>query len=240
MNEEKFTISLAGRNIAVETLYDRTRLMCRDYLTEEKPDFSVKITPEDIEREQEEAKDTYGSAGSKGYLETLAVYRKIAEGMLDYDTFLMHGAAVCHNGKAYLFIAKSGTGKTTHVRLWLKNREDAFVVNGDKPLIRAGEEVLVCGTPWSGKENLNRNIQVPLKSIIIMERSGENRMERLSFSQALPMLLQQTYRPMDASMMKKTINLLAGLNGRVSFFKFGFDNFKKDAFDVSFRALAEE
>ena len=48
----------------------------------------------------------------------------------------MHGAVIRYKGKAYLFTAPSGTGKTTHIRQWLKKAEGTFVVNGDKPLIK--------------------------------------------------------------------------------------------------------
>ena len=52
------------------------------------------------------------------YLETMAVYRKIEDKLLDYDTILFHGSAVAVDGVGYLFTAKSGTGKSTHTRLW--------------------------------------------------------------------------------------------------------------------------
>ena len=55
---------------------------------------------------------------SDAYLETLAIYRKIAEKMPAYDTFLFHGSAISVDGKAYIFTAKSSTGKSTHARLW--------------------------------------------------------------------------------------------------------------------------
>lgn len=64
----------------------------------------------------------------------------------------MHGTVVDHNGQAYMFTAPSGTGKTTHAKLWLDNLPDAFIVNGDKPFIIAGDEQpKACGTPWAGK-----------------------------------------------------------------------------------------
>ena len=78
------------------------------------------------------------------YLETLAVCRKIAERMPEYDTFLFHGSCIAVDGVGYLFTAKSGTGKSTHTRLWrelLDNR--ATMVNDDKPLIRIADDGLV-------------------------------------------------------------------------------------------------
>lgn len=233
----QFRIAIAGRTVEVETIHTQTYTLCRSYLTENEPDFSIRIGASDLERERAESAKT-GSASSDAYLETLAVYRKISEEMLRFDTFLMHGAAIAVNGGAYLFIAKSGTGKTTHIRKWLNELETAFVVNGDKPLIRLADgQALVCGTPWSGKEHMNTNTMVPLRTIVLMERADENRMIPLSFSEALPMLLQQTYRPVDASQMRKTLSLLSELGKCVAFFRFRFDNFKDNAFEVARQTL---
>lgn len=222
----QFQIRLAGRIIAVRSIYEEVLVLCRDYLSEEpEEDFRVEIQAKDIEFER---KKSFREAMLEGhtpeyfpdsYLETLAVYRKIALRMPDYDTWLMHGSAVAVDGEAYLFTAPSGTGKTTHTRLWLEQIPGAFVVNGDKPLLRLQKDVCrVCGTPWSGKEGLNRNTQVPLRCICFLERGKENRIAEISFREALPMLLQQSYRPTDAAAMQKTMALVHGLKDTVRFF----------------------
>ena len=232
----QYKIGLAEKIVAVETPYTRSYRMCRDYLTDGEPDIRVSISETDIQHERDEAEEIQ----TAGYLETLAVYRKIAEAMVDFDTFLMHGAAVAVDGEAYLFIAKSGTGKTTHIRKWLENLDNAVVVNGDKPLVRADSAgVTVFGTPWCGKENMNTNTSAHLKAIIVMERAEENAMCRLTFSEAFPTLLQQTYRPTDVAKMKKTLSLLSSLNHRVELFRFDFNNFKDDAFSTAFDALTK-
>ena len=233
--ETEFKIALAGRIIGIRCQYGQTLRLCRDYLSEGEPDFTVSVSQDDIENERQ--KDGSSRSSRDAYLETLAVYRKISEKLLEYGVFLMHGAAVADGGSAYLFIARSGTGKTTHARLWLRNAPDCFMVNGDKPLILTGDPPLVCGTPWSGKERMNTNTRVPLKAIVELVRSEENRIARLSFTEALPMLLQQTYRPAEADAMRKTLTLLTSLNGKVGFYRFEFNNFKPDAFEVAYRAL---
>ena len=105
------------------------------------------------------------------YLETLAVCRKIAERMPEHNTFLFYGSCIAVDGAGYVFTAKSGTGKSTHTRLWrelLDNR--ATMVNDDKPLIRiADDDAIIYGTPWDGKHPLSHNIAVPLKAICILE-----------------------------------------------------------------------
>ena len=135
--------------------------------------------------------------------------------MLAYDTFLMHGAVAAVGERAWMFTAPSGTGKTTHVRLWLEHVPGAYVVNGDKPLIRVGRDVTAFGTPWAGKEGLERNIGVPLSGIVLLERGAANRIEPVSFSEALPELVRQTYRPKERAACEGSLRLLSCLRGRV-------------------------
>ena len=125
------------------------------------------------------------------YLETLAVYRKLAQLLVQDDILLMHGAVVAVDGQAYLFTAQSGTGKTTHTRLWMQQFGDrAVMVNGDKPLLHiTNEGVTVYGTPWDGKEHLSTNTSCPLKALCILTRSETNHIERISKKEALSLSL---------------------------------------------------
>lgn len=238
-NEQHFCILLAGRVIRINTLFPNTYMLCNGYYCEQIPEMEIKIRKEDVAFERAEAKDK--APKNDGYLETLAVYRKICENMISYDTFLMHGAVIALDQKAYMFTAESGTGKTTHIKKWLNNLKNAFVVNGDKPLIQVTEsQVIACGTPWSGKEGMNTNTMTPLKAIVLMERGENNSMEEISFGKAFPILLQQTYRPNEIEQMKKTLKLLMQLNGKVLFYKFIFNNLKEDAFDIAYHTLTRK
>ena len=234
---KKFCITLAGKTISIDSQYNEVYKLCRNYWSKAEPDIRIAVSEADIAYELDEAEDektTYRNS----YLETLAVYRKISEAMVDYDTFLMHGAVISKDDAAYMFTAKSGTGKTTHINLWLDHLKDAYIVNGDKPLIRiTEEEAIACGTPWCGKEQLERNCMIPLRAIVFMERGDQNVMKEISYSEAFPFLLQQTYQPNDAEKMKKTLALLFKLKGKVRFYRFVFDNMKEDAFDVSYKML---
>ena len=146
---------------------------------------------------------------SDSYLETLAVYRKIATRLPSHHIWLMHGSAVAVNGEAVLFTAPSGVGKTTHTRLWLENIPSTTVINGDKPLLRLQNGVCeICGTPWSGKEHMNCNRIVPLRAICLLERGKENRITETTFAELRPALIQQTFRPNDPASLVKIIDLL--------------------------------
>ena len=125
-----FTIQLAGQPYTIDNHYDYIEKMCRDYYCEE-PGLPVSVTEEEILREQ-----TGEVPHSPRYLETLAVYRRIAGLALDRDTLLFHGSAVAVDGKVYLFTASSGTGKSTHTRLWREFfGSRAVMINDDKIMI---------------------------------------------------------------------------------------------------------
>ena len=236
-NERNFCIAVAGRAVMVHALHTQVYSLCRNYLTDQQPDMEITITESDLALERMEAKKAH-IVQNDAYLETLAVYRKISEKMLSFDTFLMHGAVTALEQDAYMFTASSGIGKTTHVRKWLENAPGAFVVNGDKPLIKITDsQAIACGTPWCGKEKLGTNTMVPLKAIALMERGEYNVMEEISFGHAFTFLLQQTYRPSGADPMKKTLSLLCALRGKVRFFRFLFNNLKGDSFSVAYQAL---
>ena len=183
------------------------------------------ITPEDIEFErikniqESETEGITPVEYSDPYLETLAVYRKIATKMLNYDTMLMHGAVVAVDDKAWLFTAPSGTGKTTHINLWLDNIPGSFVVNGDKPLIRVSEEIVAFGTPWAGKEGMQRNTGIRLCGIVFLERAQINCIDKVAFSQVLPEMIQQCFRPADKKDLERTLRLISELGKRIPLYR---------------------
>ena len=238
---------MAGRIIEISSLYEMVHAYCAEYRAEGTPDFSVEICREDIENEREHSAQIAGAEGrdpyasSDDYLEELAVYRKIAEKMPEYDTFLFHGSCIAVDGEAYLFTAKSGTGKSTHAGLWRELlRERAVMVNDDKPLITVGEgQVLIHGTPYNGKHHLGTKMTVPLKAICLLERSQENWIRPVSRAEAFPMLLQQTYRPSDRISMVRTIELLEKAAELVRLYRLGV-NMESEAANVAYEELRKE
>lgn len=219
-----FTVSLARIPVGISALYQTTEGFMRDYLSDEEPLFSIKISSDDIayERvksaEQDEADSITPRSYSDNYLETLAVLRKIAERLPDYDAVLFHGSVIAEGGKAYMFTAPSGTGKTTHIRLWQDLLPDAYVLNGDKPFLKVTDKcIYACGTPWQGKEKYGTNKILPLDAICILERSDTNSIEDITLSDALPVLIHQVYRP-DASMLA-TLKLISKIGEHVKLYR---------------------
>lgn len=238
----RFTFSVAGVPIAASVLYPSTRSFCSDYLTDESPAFSVEITQADIndERVRSNRQDVLDGIKPRyfaaAYLETLALYREIAASLLDYDTVIFHGSAIGVEGRAVLFTAPSGTGKTTHTRLWLEEIPGAHVVNGDKPLLRIMDDrVLACGTPWQGKENYGCNEILPLEAICILERSDENWIHQIGIDEALSTLIKQTHRPDEPELMIKTLSVIGKMDG-LRFYRLGC-NMDREAARVSYNGI---
>ncbi len=222
---------IGGKVIEIDSLYEEVHSLCRDYIYCGNIDFSVKISQLDIdfEREKSVAEDIKEGIPVRifddSYLETLAVYRKIAEYMIESETLLFHGSVIAVDGIGYLFTAKSGTGKSTHTRLWREYfGERAVMVNDDKPLLQITENgVIAYGTPWDGKHRLSNNIAVPLKAICILGRAEKNHIAEITKSVAYPMLLQQSYRSDSPEKMKKILTLINGIADNVSLYKSGFN-----------------
>lgn len=224
-----FTISLADFCVEINSIYKTTRTFCRDYLCEGTPEFSVTISPKDITFEREKSAKEDKLEGipvrqfSDEYLETLAVYRKICTHLLEREVLLFHGSAIAVDGVAYLFTAKSGTGKSTHTALWRQVfGERAVMINDDKPLLKIMPEgVLVCGTPWNGKHGLGCNKMVPLKAICVLERAEQNAITPMDAAEALPMLMQQSFRTGTPGGTVLLFDILDKLTKRVQLYRLG-------------------
>ena len=94
----------------------------------------------------------------------------------DKGTVLFHAAVVSHQGRGYMFLGPSGTGKSTHARLWLKHIGGTELVNDDNPVVRQG---VVYGSPWSGKTPCYRNVSYPLGGIVVLSQAPYNKIEQL-------------------------------------------------------------
>ena len=95
-------------------------------------------------------------------------------------SLLLHSSVIRREGEANLFFGVSGTGKSTHSRLWLTYVKDADLMNDDNPVIRFEDDRLVVyGTPWSGKTLCYRNVKAPVRAMVRLEQAPENTIERL-------------------------------------------------------------
>ena len=214
-----FNACFAGLVFEFDTPSTCTCVLCRDYLCDGSPDIKITVTQDDVNTMMiGPVRHTKVSAT------TTAVHIKVIEAIAEKGIFMLHGASIATDNCAYIFTAPSGVGKSTRAKIWLDEYPGSFIVNGDKPLIKITEDsVLACGTPWCGNEGWNTNTMVPLQAIFLLERADEgekSNIEEVSLGKAFSVLLQQIYRPSDPALMRKTIELLKALDGKVKFYRF--------------------
>ncbi len=230
---------IADLNIEINSKFKYTQDFCSEYICNDvqpEIDFSVSAKPEDYEKDKSVLTD-YPEA----YIESVSIYRQIARRILDYNGIVMHACVVEIDGISYAFSAKSGTGKSTHAALWLKNfGKRARIINGDKPILRyLDNELYVYGTPWCGKERQHTNTRSPLRAVCFIERDSQNSIRKIDNKEAIKRIFTQLLLPEDASqaqyffdfldiMFKKLDFYLLKCNMDISAAQVAFDGMSKD------------
>ncbi len=202
------TIKIADLPIGIDNKYDHIKESSIDFLTDEAPVFTVHASDTDIERDKALIEEPNAPLA---YVEKISVYRHICERLNEFDAFLMHGSAIELNGKAYIFTAHSGVGKTTHTRLWLSEfGDEVSVLNGDKPIIRFFDGVpYACGTPWQGKECYGKNAMLPIGGVAFLSRALKNTACKMKPSDAVSRVVSQIYLPKSSPIaLAKTLRLI--------------------------------
>lgn len=207
-----FNFKIADIVFSADLRYKYTYNLMKDFLADEgeEPEFSVTLSEEDLAQEKELTPYELPEC----MYESTAVYRKyIYRVMAQYDAFFFHCSAISVNGGAVMFTARSGTGKSTHRNLWLKNFGDRVtVINDDKPIIRRIDgRFYVYGTPWNGKEGFGENIRVPAKALCFLSRAEKNYIGPISTAEVVARALNQTVRPKEPELMGNLLELLDGL-----------------------------
>ena len=106
------------------------------------------------------------------------------------QTLLIHASCVSYQGYGYPFIAKSGTGKSTHTSLWLKHIEGSELMNDDNPVVRIVDGTpYIYGSPWSGKTPCYKDVKAPLGAVTRIDRALVNSVDRLGPVEAFASLL---------------------------------------------------
>ncbi|MBE6537320.1 MAG: hypothetical protein E7673_05135 [Ruminococcaceae bacterium] len=229
---------LAGLNVEAETRYEFVERLTEDYRTEsEKVDISVSVSDSDIEYEAAASDVRYG----KGYLESIALYRKIAERLPFFDAVVFHGAVIAYKGKAYAFTARSGVGKTTHIRLWLERfGKSVHILNGDKPILRVIDgKIYAAGTPWRGKEGYGIPEMLPLEAVAFIDRAEKPSANEITASAALTRFASQIYVPNEPRAAALSLSVLNKVISGVRLYDVSA-NMETESAETSFAALTGE
>lgn len=221
-----FQFRLADILFDVLCCYESTKKLCTSYLAEGIPQINIRITDADIEAERIRllSKKNPGDAleaSTPQLLERLVLCRMVARALPPLDRVLFHGSCLTYDGIAVLFTAKSGTGKSTHTRLWRQSfGEHVTMLNDDKPFLHIGKDsVTAYGSPWTGKHSLGSNIAAPLKAICFVCRSEENWIEPADAREAFTLLLQQTFTPEEPQALLQTLALVERMSRNVPFYR---------------------
>lgn len=221
-----------------QVLYEYSVRLCKNYEYDgdEQPAFKAVVTQEDIDAEKALAPEF-----PDAYLESLALFRKLCDYTLtNADGIIFHSSAIMVDGEAYLFTAPSGTGKSTHTRLWREMLgEKAVMVNDDKPIIRYIDgDFYVYGTPWNGKHRLDTNCRAKVKAICKIYQAKENVIKKADVSEMLITILNQTIRPTEIGRMDKLLFLIDKMLSSVGLYTLGC-NISREAAELSFNTMSK-
>lgn len=225
---------IAGLRVAMDS-YGRTLKQAIPYEIDinGEPDIVINAHAESLHR-----RNPHLSLEDCEYMST---GRSFYTQLMRYEGMMLHSSCVVMDGNAYLFTAPSGTGKSTHTTLWLKQFGDrAFILNDDKPALRFESGTWYAyGTPWSGKHDISRNIRVPVKAIAVVERSEINEIERYNSNDVIHFLLTQVVRPKNVEYRTILLELLDKLLTMVPIWKLKC-NMNPEAALISYQAMSED
>ena len=228
---------IADLNIDIRNKEKYTSYICKNYLADNQlvqPDITAVSDPAEYVNDKNAVPEA-----SDGYLESLSIYRSISNQLLDLGGFILHASVVEKDGCAFAFSAHSGTGKTTHSRIWTERFPDARIINGDKPLVRIfDDEIYIYGTPWCGKENYNINTKSPLKALCFIEQSQTNSISTISKQEAVMRIYSQLLVPADAGKLNLLLDLVGELIDRIPVYLLKC-NMNSEAAEVAYRGMTE-
>ena len=182
-----FTIRIGNAIVEIHARHDYVQKACAPYMCELEPTHRIVIDESLIQSERKKAlkvnagRELTPSEISDWFLEYYALLHKILEILPECNMLFMHGSAIKFDDKGYIFVAPSGTGKSTHTRIWTERYGDEVtVINDDKPFLSfADNKVFIHGTPWRGKHNIGHNITAELAGICILVRGERNTIKQL-------------------------------------------------------------
>lgn len=227
---------IAGLIVDLGYKYPRMKAQAEPYKYDgesAKPDMTIYLSDVFLE---EKSKETGFDLDSCEYIYTGAAFNS---GIIYFGGIMLHSSAVILDGAAYLFSADSGTGKSTHTKLWLEafGHARARILNDDKPVVRVAKNgVFACGTPWSGKDDSSSCENVPLAGICFLERSEKNWIKQVEGKEVVGKLMRQTIRPPKLEEMNLVLSLADKILTEVPVYTMGC-NISTDAAKMAYEAM---
>ena len=226
---------IAGLRVLLQNEYDYTTKFCREYLAADQ--FSPANVTATVTKEEFDEEKNASPQFSDGYIENICLYRSLCRQLPEFDRMLLHCSVLELDGNGYAFLGRSGTGKSTHTKLWLNAFPAARVVNGDKPILQYEKEgFIVHGTPWQGKERWGCNTSAPLRGLCFLEQAKENSIKKLSPTEVSSRLFMQILLPQEENAVEKTLELADKLISSTPAYLLRC-NISKEAVKTSYEAL---
>ena len=213
-----FKIKIVDTVLEINAFNESTKRYCKDFLSEGESNYVITMTEEDLKNERTNSED------GKVYVneEISALYRKIADLLVEENTVVFHSSSFMVNGNAFLITARSGVGKSTHSRNLNAYIGDDFVyINDDKPLIRVDENnVTVYGTPWNGKERRGNNISAPLRAVFFLARGETNTYRKIVNKEEIYVkMISQIYLPKEKAKREKALKVADQILKNINFYE---------------------
>lgn len=228
--------SIAGMTVELNFKCEYGKKKCERYLSEGIPSFSLSASEKEIENEL-----SLFPQNTDGTAEFDCIFRKLYNIAPTFNKILIHGAAIMKDGKGFLFVAPSGTGKTTHIKLWGKKFEkEVVIIDGDKPFVGFENNVpTVWGSPRSGKEGWNNPISAPLAGIALLERNDTNQIAPVSPAEIFDNLFMQLYFPLQDHAARCTTDVINRILETVPVYRLHC-NMEIEAAEVAFKGMNKE
>ena len=213
-----FYFKIVDTVLQIHTFNESTKRYCSGFLTDEEPDYTITMTEEDLKNERTNSSD------GKVYVneEISALYRKIADLLVEDNIIVFHSSAVSVDGNGFLITARSGVGKSTHSKLLEQYIGDSFkYINDDKPMLKVTDEgIVIYSTPWNGKERRGNNISTPLRAIIFLNRGETNTYRKIENKEEIYIkMLSQIYLPKEKSKREKALKIADTILKKVNFYE---------------------
>lgn len=145
-----------------------------------------------------------------------------AQYMVQKDAVVFHCSSILYNNYSIAFSAPSGTGKSTHTGLWVKEFPETVILNDDSPVIKLIDGVPVLfGTPWAGTSGVNTNSCAPLKSVVFLKQAKDNIIDKIPFTEAFPAFVKGTKKLVFPDSTEKSVDIICKLIEKIPVYSLG-------------------